>query len=57
MHPSIADLFDLKQRVALVTGGAMGMNGIPKVVSTGTLAVALLLALGLGCRRKRTLPH
>ena len=25
-----------------VTGGAMGMNGIPKVVSTGTLLVALL---------------
>ncbi len=28
-----------------LTGGAMGMNGIPKVVSTGTLALALALTL------------
>lgn len=28
-----------------LTGGAMGLNGIPKLVSTGTLAVALALTL------------
>jgi branched-chain amino acid transport system permease protein len=36
------------------TGGAMGMNGIPKVVSTGTLLIALLATMYLMWAINRT---